>query len=132
MRVQLCQTPAKQPKRALTSGSRSDIQHGCAVTGFICDTLAHDHPPCSARCFQRAVRFSKGLARSYKTTSGFEPFSAFFVILVLHLLCLQTIHNAYRRHFPAIFSLISSEYYGKTEAESHCRIHNCGCFRCSC
>lgn len=99
MRVQLCQTPAKQPKRALTSGPRSDIQHGCAVTGFICDTWAHDHPPCSARCFQRAVRFSKGLARSYKTTSGFEPFSAFCVILVLHLLCLQTIHNTYRRHF---------------------------------
>lgn len=128
MRVQLCQTPAKQPKRALTSGPRSDIQHGCAVTGFICDTWAHDHPPCSARYFQRAVRFSKGLARSYKTTSGFEPFSAFCVILVLLTNYPQHIQKA----FPAIFSLISSKYYGKTEAESHCRIHYCGCFRCSC
>lgn len=60
MTVQLGQTPAKQPKqRALTLGPRSDIQRGCAGTGFICDTLAHNHPPCSVRCFQRAVRFSK-------------------------------------------------------------------------
>lgn len=43
------------------------------------------------------------------------PFSASCVNLVLHLLCLLTLHYTYRRHFPAIFSLSSGEYYGKIE-----------------
>lgn len=107
--------PHNSPSRQLCLRDQVGVQ-----PGFLRDTPACDHPPCSAKCFQRAVRFRGGERFGQELQNHVRAQTVFCILcqpnvaspLLAH--CPQRIERGSFQLFSLWFGT-ACKSYGKTE-----------------